>query len=466
MKKLLKLTLAFLLIITLVACAAPTVDEVGPKINGVKLEKYLIVYSDEDTDYSKRAAEYIQGKVLERTGIQLNVAEDDIAKSENEIVVGETNRDISRKLETPKEGVKLATLYDSGSVALKGDKFVIAATAYYFIETYITSKDFDAQIPSTATVNDPIVKEAYNYILLIGDGMGVYQTKLFDAYDSIKDKAKDISDGENAFYGYKLPYSGFARTDSLSGLTDSAAAGTALATGTKTKNGYIGRDKDLKDLKSLTVLAYEQGKSTAVMSTEVSTGATPASFSAHSDNRNNTDEIKISQYETIIKYGTVISCDIGNSNYTVKGIEAVEKGITDTLSALEKKSEKGFFLMYEEAYIDKNCHSNDMDKAFLAVVRFNQAIGRFMEYAFYHPNTFLLITADHETGDLKPNGDGKFEFNSTNHSRADVPVFAYGFGGELFDQKTVENVQIPKTIANFWGVHNFGDTTDQFSPLN
>ncbi len=464
MKKSLKIILASLLLLLLVGCALPiNKNSSSHKLNGIMLNKYVIVYSDEDTDYSKRAAEYISKEVFQRTGVQLTVNEDDVTPEKNEIVVGETNRNISSKLTTPIDGMKFATIYDNGSVALEGDKFVIAAAAYYFIETYITEKE--SNVPEKVLINEPIVEDAKNFILLIGDGMGVYQTKLFEAYKSTEGSAQTISDGENAFYGYKFPYIGFARTDSVSGLTDSAAAGTALATGTKTKNGYIGKDKELKDIKSLTELASELGMSTAVMSTETSFGATPASFSAHADSRENEIDIKITQFNTQSKLGTVVSGNLGDNKYTKKEIDVVESGIIDTLTALEENSDKGFFVMYEEAYIDKNCHSNDMDKTFLAVVRFNQAIGLFMEYAFYNPDTFVLITADHETGGLKTDGDGIFKYNSTSHTRADVPVFAYGKGAELFDDKTVENVQIPKTIAKFWGVDGFGDTDDNFPPL-
>ena len=38
-----------------------------------------------------------------------------------------------------------------------------------------------------------------------------------------------------------------------------------------------------------------------------------------------------------------------------------------------------------------------------------------------------------------------------------VPIFAYGYGAERFNGKTIVNAQIPKTIAYFWGVEDFGD---------
>ena len=118
-------------------------------------------------------------------------------------------------------------------------------------------------------------------------------------------------------------------------------------------------------------------------------------------------------------------------------------------------------MMYEEAYIDKHCHNNDSLQAFQALVRFNQVIGIVMEYAFYNPDTLVIITADHETGAL----DSNFKFGSGNHSNANVPVFTFGAGGELFNGKTVENTQIPKTVAKLWGVANFGNQSDSYKPL-
>ena len=90
-------------------------------------------------------------------------------------------------------------------------------------------------------------------------------------------------------------------------------------------------------------------------------------------------------------------------------------------------------------------------------MRFNQAIGRFMEFAFYNPETFVLITADHETGILLPNENGQLQYNHDDHSAADVLIFAYGMSAELFDGVTVENIQIAHTIAALMGEDNFGD---------
>lgn len=421
------------------------------KINGVSLADYSIVYSEEDYDYSKRAAEYIQSEILSRTSLNLSLIEDSAEPvTEYEIVVGNTERAISERLDANTEGFEFAILAEEKQIALEGDYFVIAAAAYFFIYTYVPSNNYEANIPKQVSIHTPIVKEAKNFIMLIGDGMGINQTKMPEYFEN----NLEYSDGEDFFYGYLFPSQGYSRTTSLSGITDSAAGGTALSCGQKTYNGHIGRDKDLNDIKSLTELASELGMSAGVMSTETKTGATPASFSAHADSRNSTAEIIMKQAEARDLYGTVIDC--GFNYYTDRYVVEIEKKINTMLSTLSA-NEKGFFLMYEEAHIDKHCHLNDMDMTYQSVIRFNQAIAVFMEYAFYNPETFILITADHETGDLFPNSEGVLEFHDTNHTANNVPVFAYGDGAELFNGQKVENIQIAHTIAHFMGVDDFGD---------
>jgi len=281
------------------------VDIVVSRLNGVELENFVIVYSDEDTAYSKRAAQYIQSQIKNRTGLELSLVEDDTAVAQYEIVVGETSRPISSRLESVSRSTQFRILAEDTKIALEGEYFVIAAAAYYFINTYVPKDDFEAQIPKQVSTHDPIVKKATNFILMIGDGMGVNSTRLFEALDN----NYEYSDGEDVFYGYYLPYQGFARTRSITGVTDSAAAGTALATGTKTLNGNIAQDKNYKNLQSLTELAGSLGKSTAVMSTEPKLGATPAAFSAHASSRNSAEDILSSQQELVKTYGTIIDCD-------------------------------------------------------------------------------------------------------------------------------------------------------------
>ena len=320
--------------------------------------------------------------------------------------------------------------------------------------------EFSTAVPTKITECTPITKKAKNYIVLIGDGMGVPQTKLFENKGLLESSPIKI-DGENFFYGYMLPYSGFSRTDSLSGTTDSAAGGTALSTGFKTINSYVGLDKNKEKLTSLTEIAGSLGMATAVMSTEASTGATPASFSAHAEDRNMSTEILASQKELKDKYGTIINCDLVGSG----SIPLIEQEVTNTIKKLAK-NEKGFFMMYEEAHIDKNCHNKKIEETFQCVLRFNQIIGVVMEYAFYNPETFVLITADHETGGLKIDEEtGDYVYTKGDHSSQDVPIFAYGAGAQVFNGKTIENIQIPRTISLMMGKEIVASDSNEFPAL-
>ena len=454
MKKLISAVLATAICIASTFTLNSCIFKNRSTINGVKLSKYSIVYSEDENDYNKRAAEYIQSSIEERTALKLDVIEDDEAKRNYEIVVGETNREISKALNKTTLGVEFNIMANEDSIALEATHFVIAAAAYFFIDTYTSNEVFETTVPKEIKTHQPIVKEAKNYIFLIGDGMGVAQTLLPTVMDIPEDR--NYGDNEKLFYGYLLPSFGYSRTDSLSGTTDSAAGGTALSSGYKTLNRNIGIDGNSNVVKLLTELACELGMSAAVMSTEKQTGATPASFSAHAEDRGDSSDIKASQDELVRQYGIKIDC--GFDYYSKTKIEELEQRINSNLDVLDN-NENGFFMMYEEAYIDKHCHNNEIDKTFAAILRFNQVIATFMEYAFYNPDTFIIITADHETGGLTDNGEGGFVYTSEDHTSADVPIFAYGYGAEIFDGKTIENVQIPKTIAKMWGVLDFGDQT-------
>ena len=442
----------------------PALEEVGETVtatlNKIPLSDYTIVYAADALDYTVRAAAYIRDEIFARTGAVLPVVTDEMeVGSRHEIVVGETNRPISATLDKELEGLEFALMAADGHVAMEGDYFVIAAAAYYFIETYVTARNTAPAVPTKAQVCTPIVEKANNYIVLIGDGMGLIHTTMPSRLDGAA--LAEYTDGEKLFYGDLLPYHGFAHTDSLKHTTDSAAAATALATGYKTTNGRIGRDQDGKDLLSITELAGSLGMATAVMSTEVQTGATPSGFSSHANDRDDTDDILAGQQVLQSKYGTIIDGD--HDTYTPYGVYALQQRITAHLNTLSQ-NEKGFFMMYEEAYIDKHSHDTSVEGAARAVLRFNQAIAIFMEFAFYHPDTFVLITADHETGGMYVLEE-EFKFNTSNHTSRDVPVYAYGKDAAVFADATIENVQIPKTIVSLWGEELAADTNEQYPVL-
>ena len=105
MKKLLILLTVLSMILTLFSCKKTSKSF----LNGVNLEEFSIVYSDEDLDYSKRAAEFIQSQILLRTELELPIVEDSAeAVTEYEIVVGNTEREISERLDANTEGLDCA----------------------------------------------------------------------------------------------------------------------------------------------------------------------------------------------------------------------------------------------------------------------------------------------------------------------------------------------------------------------
>lgn len=153
---------------------------------------------------------------------------------------------------------------------------------------------------------------AKNVIMLIGDGMGSNQIDLTSIYEhgrTYRQVTRDPAAGARAHVP-GAPTQVFERfgvqtwmsTHSLStaggyqsgpawsrfgwvntkGTTDSAAAGTALATGHKTRNGVLGRAQDAKtSLRNLTEAFEAAGRSTGVVSSVPFGHATPASYVVH-----------------------------------------------------------------------------------------------------------------------------------------------------------------------------------------
>jgi alkaline phosphatase len=119
-----------------------------------------------------------------------------------------------------------------------------------------------------------------NIILLIGDGMGVSEVTTGFYF------------GEGPSVFTRFHHIGLQQTSSAKEkVTDSAASGTAIATGTKTYNGAIGVDTTLTPHQSIAELTASKGWSTGVIATSTITHATPASFYAHVFNRGMEDQI-------------------------------------------------------------------------------------------------------------------------------------------------------------------------------
>ncbi len=68
------------------------------------------------------------------------------------------------------------------------------------------------------------------------------------------------------------------------------------------------------------------------------------------------------------------------------------------LDVLDAQSPNGFVLMVEAASIDKQAHNMDTERFILDTIEFDRAIATAKAYALTHPDTLVIITADHECG--------------------------------------------------------------------
>ena len=118
----------------------------------------------------------------------------------------------------------------------------------------------------------------------IGDGMGANQVLAAEMYRSA---VEGQPLGRVQTLMTTFPYSGQAATYSATnGITDSAAAGTCLASGKKTRNGMLGLDPDSAYVTSIAEELKAQGWGIGIMTTVAIDHATPAAFYAHVPNRN------------------------------------------------------------------------------------------------------------------------------------------------------------------------------------
>ena len=337
-----------------------------------------------------------------------------------------------------------------------------------------------------------------NIIYMIGDGMGA------NIIQATQEKHAEELYGNKLAINY-LTKVGTQSTYSASHkITDSAAGGTALATGKKTSNYTVGMDKThTTNFKTVLELAAEKGKSTGIIATKSVTDATPASFTAHVEDRKMQNAIAKQQLSKIAD-GTLDLVLGGGSEYyeffdnDAEFDAAKEMGMSysekweDTLDdklplvglyardalnttaaylptlaemtdfALNQlsKDENGFFLMVEGSQIDSMAHDNDLEKEIREMYQFDNAIAVAMRYVALHPDTLLIVTADHETGGLYFPEEGYGEGNnyiylSEEHTSVNVPVFALGHGIEELDT-IKENTDIAGFVAAALGEDEFG----------
>lgn len=174
--------------------------------------------------------------------------------------------------------------------------------------------------------------------------------------------------------------------------TDSAAAGTAYATGVKTKNAYVAMSIDGKMLPTIAEKAKQKGLGVGLLTSDSINGATPSAFCAHVCNRANVKDIA--------KMREAQGFDV------VEGSEKKNRLGEKTTEALQvlSKNKKGFFLMVEGGEIDHAQHANNPVGALNDLEEFNRAVAVVRTFVKSNGKTLLIIAPDHDTGGMSITG--------------------------------------------------------------
>lgn len=368
-----------------------------------------------------------------------------------------------------------------------------------------------------------------NVIMFIGDGMGPNHVSAAEVYKGSSVSFSNPSDERWTYHGYQNtdsltsngftldttkslldpefnsslydgasnPYGSTGNFMSNSCYTDSAAAGTALATGRKTNNANIGVGPLGDTYENLVEIASKLNKKTGVISTDKLVGATPSSFLVHVPERHLEDEI-LNQVvnspadliitETPGNWSSTYETEYKNKGWSVSNsITGLNKenekelclidhliansplapSLTDlTMYALDKlDNENGFFLMVEASEIDKASHSNQAGTAIRELLELDQTVEMVTQWVGDRDDTLIVVTADHETGALyynentstKQNIFDNIKFLSQNHSRTRVTVDVFGKIDEFIEEYKVElsaqgplDKGLPTENKNYW----------------
>ncbi len=306
-----------------------------------------------------------------------------------------------------------------------------------------------------------------NVILLIGDGMGPNQIRAGEIYK------------EEKLFMQTIEQSVKVETNSLQGVTDSAASATALSTGTRTYNGWVGLDEEKNELRTLVDVAHDLGKRTGVITTEELYGATPMGFSGHSLSRDDKSLLMLSAatssnvdlfsaynfpsntsylkdfadngYEIINdanEFSTTTAEKVVGTFPILAGVDSMIisdlyvsfDGLVSKALDFLSKDEDGFFLMAEGAHIDHGGHGNDIEYMLEELLAFDDMVKYVVNWASGRDDTIVFVTADHETGGLlieestkygelfDKGEDGiyrNFLWTTTGHTAENVWLFAY-----------------------------------------
>ncbi|MCB9000824.1 MAG: alkaline phosphatase [Bacteroidales bacterium] len=285
--------------------------------------------------------------------------------------------------------------------------------------------------------------------LFIGDGMGLSQVFTTQVY------ADSILNDTSRMKFTDFPVVSLAKTFAATRyITGSAAAGTALSTGTKTSIGTLGLSANYTDtLYSIAKRFKDNGKKVAIITSVSINHATPAAFYAHVSSRGSYYNIgkqlfstgynffgsggflqitnpEDSSAQSLLEYGKEKGYSFATSLAEVDSLKNIgideivysatnsasesslqydiDKGDNDiTLAQITRKAIEtvynptGFFMMVEGGKIDWACHANDAATTVHEVLAFSDAVNEAIAFYKKHPKeTLIIVTADHATGGL------------------------------------------------------------------
>ncbi|KPB06417.1 alkaline phosphatase [Bacillus sp. CHD6a] len=331
-------------------------------------------------------------------------------------------------------------------------------------------------------------------------------TKIEQKQGKVKNVIYMIPDGYNAGYAtnyrwYKGEESSFdqhvkglIQTHSAdTEVTDSAAAGTAMATGVKTNNGMVGVTPDGKEVDSILDAAESSKKSTGLVATSTITHATPAVFGASVASRS--DEASIApQYfdngvDVILGGGRDYFVSKENGGKQPKGdlIEQAKKNgyqyasnkeelenaegdkllglfannamspemhrdetdepslaeMTNTAIDALSKNKKGFFLMVEGSQIDWAGHAHDPAWAMTDSEAFDKAVEAALEFAEEDGNTLVVVAGDHETGGMSVGSNGEYDL------KMDVLDSVTATGDKMASELNTDKSNIKEVVKKY-----------------
>ncbi len=302
--------------------------------------------------------------------------------------------------------------------------------------------------------NNAINQAPKNIIMVVADGMG---PAYVSAYRYYNDNPNTIEVETTIFDDILVGTSRTYPHQESGVVTDSAASATALATGVKTYNSAIGMDINRQPLETVLHRAHKLGLKTGLAVTSHIVHATPASYMVANESRRNYEEIADSFYDDRINGEHLADIMLGagwgwfiredrnlveefqndgyqyidkysqlgtiNSDTPVLGLfddDSLPWALDDTdplrLQTLTKaivpylENDKGYFLLLEASQVDWGGHANDIAAAMAEMHDLAKTIEYLVEHVQSHPDTLVVLTADHSTGGLTIGANGEYRW--------------------------------------------------------